>query len=247
MTLTHEDLQVLQAPFALDDHEFINGYVYIREDAITARIEQIDPSWGLIQSDYVIIDGQYNVSVNLVIKGVTRVGIGTAQAIFKNERLVNEPLKSAVTDALKRAARLFGIGRYLLQAPKERDFSRWLAGLSGGQPANVQRTSPKPAERRVPPPAPAQDDKPKNVSGHLLSIEKRKDKNNRDYMLIEISGGHKASVWSWSTTFGLAGYDATIDFTYADDEKLMPNRKIDVKLQLDDNGYYSVSEIAPKS
>ena len=138
MALTADDLKALARPFRFDDHEFTRGYVYIREDSIAARIEEVDPSWAW--NDLHIERGpeQVTVSGSLTIKGVTRVGVGmqSIEHTIKDSKLtkekmlaeIGEPEKGAATDALKRAARLFGVGRYLLSAPKEGPtFKRWLA------------------------------------------------------------------------------------------------------------------------
>lgn len=125
MTLTKEDLATLQFPFKANEHRFLQGKAYIREDAITERIEQIDPAW---EFKYVEMSSRVAAGsekplifciMNLTIKGVTRSGVGMADVTLtkKGDDEANEAEKSAATDALKRAARLFGIGRYLLDLP----------------------------------------------------------------------------------------------------------------------------------
>lgn len=141
MTLTSEHLATLQRPFALNDHEFLKDLVYITEGAITTRIEEVDPAWeltglGITHRNTFGSDVQVTVIVRLTICGVSREGVGSAKVIGKTtawndaakkkmplpeeeHQEVNEAEKSAATDALKRAARLFGIGRYLLALPDE--------------------------------------------------------------------------------------------------------------------------------
>jgi hypothetical protein len=125
--LTAEDLTVLRRPFAKEDHEFIKGFVYITEKAICERIEEVDPAWQFeiyeIKRSEV---GEAVVSSALTIKGSTRYGVG----MQKHNDKAGEAEKGAATDALKRAARLFGVGRYLLEAPNEQAFDRWLKSLS---------------------------------------------------------------------------------------------------------------------
>lgn len=136
MNLKREDLTALKAPFNANDHEFLNGMAYLNEFAVTNRIEDIDPAWSFVirtvqQRDSVGTKNEYSVTVvaDLTIKGVTRTGIGMATARATKSytdkatgELVsgeaNEAEKSAATDALKRAARLFGVGRYLLKLPR---------------------------------------------------------------------------------------------------------------------------------
>lgn len=125
MALSHDDLKALARPFAFGDHEFTRGYVYISEEAITARIEEVDPSWAFdILEVGANRDKQVYVTARLTINGVGRCNTGMQDVIEK----AGEPEKGATTDALKRCARLFGVGRYLLGAPKEGpEFKRWLA------------------------------------------------------------------------------------------------------------------------
>lgn len=121
MSLSAEQLKVLQRPFRFAEHEFKppHGFIYIAEAATTARIEEVDPAWELRLLNVFTRGQMTNAVVSLTIGGVTREGIGT-QAIEMTKdgsREANEAEKSAATDALRRAARLFGIGRYLLKCP----------------------------------------------------------------------------------------------------------------------------------
>lgn len=198
MSLTHDDLQILRGYFQVNEHLFdYDGFVYIDELAISERIEQIDPGFGLKLRDQpheVVITGiginiQLSVICDITIKGVTRSGVGSADVIFKQyedkqtgditrEAIVNQAYKSAATDALKRASRLFGIGRYLLHAPtpdskypkadeRIRLTTKWLQSLTGnGQ--TVQSTPNN--QRRIPQPQP--DD---NGRRDVLLVEAIKD------------------------------------------------------------------------
>lgn len=124
MALTPEQLETFKRPFLYADHEFTRGFVYITEEAITARIEEVDPAWEFNVMTTSRADNQAVCHARLTVCGVTRDGVGMQQVMEK----AGEPEKGAATDALKRAARLFGIGRYLLGAPKEgREFDQWLA------------------------------------------------------------------------------------------------------------------------
>lgn len=147
MALTHEDLEILKRPFELHQHEFHNGNVYLRENAICDRLDLIDPSWtNDIIKDHTRATGDGKLMavclMRITVKGVFRDGEGQAGAVTKKETgaETNEPEKSAATDALKRAARLFGIGRYLLDArgvSNMKELAVWLKGL----PANGQVNS----------------------------------------------------------------------------------------------------------
>lgn len=126
MTLDVNDLKALKAAFPRADHEFKQGYVYLTEDAITNRIEDVDPAWSFDIQRMDRIGDQTIVCARMTIKEVSREGVGM-QLVTSNSNA--EPEKGAATDALKRCARLFGIGRYLLNAPKEgQSFDTWLAG-----------------------------------------------------------------------------------------------------------------------
>lgn len=149
VTLTKEDLNVLRAPFKAKEHEFLRGFAYVAEFAVVNRIEDVDPAWqfeitSLVTRPTVGIKDQVQVTCTaaLTINGTTRYGVGQAKAYetkaypdkqsgeMKPTEEANEAEKSAATDALKRAARLFGIGRYLLVLPKdikdERALETWL-------------------------------------------------------------------------------------------------------------------------
>jgi hypothetical protein len=146
MALTPEDVKKLTAPFALEDHEFNpRGYVYISEEAISARLDEVDPSWEFVVTNMVRDLTSATVTGRLTVGGVTREGVGTQgiEYVKGNDQAaktdaVGSPIeagevrKGAATDAFKRAARLFGIGRYLLGAPKQSDFKTWLAKLAKG-------------------------------------------------------------------------------------------------------------------
>ena len=147
--ITPETLAILTAPFAPADHEFNRGYIYITEEAICARIETVDPSWEWRISELAFVDSMATVIGALTVCNVTRYGTGQQLAQLDKDsgiEKVGESRKGATTDAMKRAARLFGIGRYLLQCPKEvkeygPQLNKWLASL---QRANAY-TVPVPA------------------------------------------------------------------------------------------------------
>lgn len=139
MTLTADDLAILKRPFPANDHEFIRGFVYITESAIMNRIDEVDPaaSFELLETPRIRDNAGTNgtprvIAVGkLTIKGAVRMNTGMADAqLTKDNVETGEPEKSATTDALKRCARLFGIGRYLLYVPRNvkdiQALARWL-------------------------------------------------------------------------------------------------------------------------
>lgn len=150
MTITSEILKKLKEPFAPSQHEFHRGFTYIKEYAICERLDSIDPNWSFTLTENKDRHPQVSVVGTLEILGSRRGNMGMEKVEWtkasKKARKedptaplvpANEPEKSAATDALKRAARLFGIGRYLLQCPKdltERSLELWLRSRQSLEP-----------------------------------------------------------------------------------------------------------------
>ncbi len=130
--LQPKDVVMLNYPFQLHEHKFLQGKVYIREQAIAARLDKVDPNW-----QYMIVKNEVNGNsvitvAQLQIKGVIRSNTGSGSALFTDKPNMlsdnfGNAYKGAATDAFKRCARLFGVGRSLLSAPSEQEFPRWLA------------------------------------------------------------------------------------------------------------------------
>lgn len=130
--LTAEDVQALRTPFEAREHSFDGGYLHVKEFYICDRLEKIDPAWSFViesVSHRMIVGTKEQLQVtaigHLTLKGVTRSGVGMGLALQTKGRTdkttgevytdeANEAEKAAATDALIRAARLFGVGRYLL-------------------------------------------------------------------------------------------------------------------------------------
>lgn len=144
MALSSDDCKALNALFPLADHEFTRGFVYIQERAICDRLDAVDPSWCFDIKSVQVRDSDVVVVATLSLLGCVREGVGMAKIVEKGA----EAEKSAATDALKRAARLFGVGRYLLGAPDEKQFAGWLAKL-----ARADTPIERPADTRKAPPA----------------------------------------------------------------------------------------------
>lgn len=139
-TLTAEDLAVLRALFPPQAHEFRNGFAYIAEEWVTGRIESVDPAFSFEVISTYCRDKQAIVVAKLTIKGSTRSNTGMQGIEYVKDKATKqatdtesgEAEKGATTDALKRCARLFGVGRYLLTAPKNLDAQsivKWLDTL----------------------------------------------------------------------------------------------------------------------
>ena len=128
MTLTKDNVKELCAELPLEsghsvrvtseskpeaDKQWAVWLVYTEEGPITTRLDKVDPNWEFeITNNWA--DGQSaTVYARLTVGGVARDCVGSG----KNTK-PEEAQKGAATDALKRGARLFGIGRYLLDAPQ---------------------------------------------------------------------------------------------------------------------------------
>lgn len=161
MPLTREHLTLLSAPFKSEEHEFKppRGYVYIAETAICERIESIDPSWEWHIQSTQRYDNKGAIATtigHLTILGVTRGGDGQQAVEFVKgtDTESGEAEKGSETDALKRAARKFGIGRYLLDCPKDvkgygQELDKWLKSLKQGAMNAPAPSASKPAQAPV--------------------------------------------------------------------------------------------------
>lgn len=122
MTLTQEDLKTLTSPFPKDrlgikvqstskDKTKAMLICYLSHTDVYARLEEVDPAWSCdVQKEWnETMQGWgdktekvFFCGMKVTLKGVSRENVGEG----------GDP-KSAYSDALKRAAMLFGVGRYL--------------------------------------------------------------------------------------------------------------------------------------
>lgn len=139
--IEQSDLDILKRPFRRDEHEFIRGFVYLTEQAITDRLDEVDPAWTLEVLSITYSGENVVVLARMTVKAVSRDGVGMQKI---NEK-AGEAEKGAATDAMKRAARLFGVGRYILDAPTEAGFDTWFTKLSDKEPPvqPAHRSAPK--------------------------------------------------------------------------------------------------------
>lgn len=116
--LTAEILQALGAPFAEPEIDFLprgssNGKAlalpFIDARTVMSRLDFVVPGAWNFDFDLLSPDGKM-VKGRLTVCGVTRCDAGESNK-------EDEPMKSAVSDALKRAAVHFNIGRYLYHLP----------------------------------------------------------------------------------------------------------------------------------
>jgi hypothetical protein len=148
--ITPEQSTHLKDYFPVKAHEFLNGNTYIAEEAITNRLDEVDPSWSWELTSEYTRDNQCIAVGRMTVCGVSRDGVGMQPLkITKKDGTIidgTEPEKSAATDALKRAARLFGIGRYILEMGKAvsdyRSLEQWLIQRSNVTPLNSIQDAP---------------------------------------------------------------------------------------------------------
>jgi hypothetical protein len=180
MEFTREVMDGLGAAFPDDEIEFLPratsggkalGLAYIDARSVMRRLDAVvGPGNWSFDFDVLAPDGKM-VKGKLTVLGVTKCDAGEAGG-------EDEPLKSAVSDALKRTAVHFGIGRYLYYLPRiwapydaqKRAFvepprlspqavQKALA-ICGIQPqARGERREAKPLLREAPPVTPAPADR----------------------------------------------------------------------------------------
>ncbi len=119
-SLTREMLEQLRKPFPASKISFKvqtkpsekgNALVVAYLDArdVMERLDEVaGPDWS---DRYERIEGGQGLMCYLTIGGVTRADVG-------DDTNENEPAKSAVSDAFKRAAVKFGVGRFLYDLPR---------------------------------------------------------------------------------------------------------------------------------
>lgn len=159
MALTRDDINLLAKPFRRAEHEFTRGYVYITEGAITARLDEVDPNWTFEIQQLSVRDKQGVCAARLTVQGVTRENVGMQVIEYQkdSDKEAGEAEKGAATDALKRCARLFGIGRYLLDDPPKvvmdgfrvKDDSAFNAWLKDKQKTWYDAHAPKTEDSKV--------------------------------------------------------------------------------------------------
>lgn len=178
--LTAQDLKVLSAPFPKErvgakigslskDRSRGMLVLYLQHTDVYSRLEEVDPSWSAEVTDERIVSDTCVVRVRMTVKGVSRENAGEGG-----------DTKSAISDAVKRAAMLFGVGRYLYDSEtvwveynESKDkFRQWTfddfeRALKPGQqktPAQSSADEKKPAAKGPSPSAtPAKTIKPKGT------------------------------------------------------------------------------------
>jgi hypothetical protein len=132
VTLTPDDLRMLRAPFTPTAVKFrpdakqpdaqgrVRCVAHLDARLVAERLDHVDPLW---TGDYQFIGASagdplggahhFPVRYSLTVKGVTRHDIGQQAGTGKD----GKHLKTVVGDGFKRAAVMFGVGRYLYGKP----------------------------------------------------------------------------------------------------------------------------------
>jgi hypothetical protein len=192
--LTPELVSLLNTPFAIADHEQREGsrgtwLTYITEEPLIVRLSAVDPNWEFRITNIRLLDGGAEPDVTevfgeLTIMGITRANVGTDAAKTEGvwetgadgkrsktgERVMSldeNSTKAATTDTLKRCARLFGVGSYLLSVPRikasseeeaQRQFVQWYNRRYSPSAPKAEKTSdPSLPREAVAPAVPARD------------------------------------------------------------------------------------------
>jgi hypothetical protein len=111
--LTFEDLRILRAPFPKESLgikvQSLNKertramlVLYLQHTDVQDRLDQVDPTWTLEALREERVGDRVYVYLKMTVKGIARENVGDG----------GDP-KAAYSDALKRCAMLFGVGRYL--------------------------------------------------------------------------------------------------------------------------------------
>jgi hypothetical protein len=97
----------VQATNAAKDKGMVVAYIDARD--VARRLDECGLEWSDSYTIHAMSGTQWIVECRLTVNGVTRVDVGTGEG--------DEAAKSAYSDAFKRAAVKFGVGRYLYDIP----------------------------------------------------------------------------------------------------------------------------------
>lgn len=166
-----------EMPFEIREHAFIKEQVYIQKWAIRQRLTKMDPRWYQTRPIVTMMDEHdiATATISIVVNGVERFGTGVGiiqrkdskgndYSGFALARSIAKAVKSAVSDALPRAALEFNIGWYLrLLSAKtirnEESLKKFIAEeipkamgqlrSPNGPPPSRQSASPQPPPRQL--------------------------------------------------------------------------------------------------
>ena len=265
MTLTHEDMARLKAPFANNEHEMRQGYtnkgktqmrwfVYVRREAIINRLDELFPGeWECKTSNQQTHQNYATATCVITVRSLSRDGTGTGTG---NNNGNNE--KGAATDAFKRAASMWGIGLYLQRTPmiwteySEQDkwnqareteagnkFQQWLETMAGKPPLKPQRqTSPQTSNVPEQPAGP----EPEERDVILVTVSTlTKNGTVKPYYGFRTADGTPVTAFS-RALFVAGNYMSRGDWIDAD--KLILDPPIQARIKTN-NGFWNVLSVKP--
>jgi hypothetical protein len=110
-TIDHADIRWRVGQISKKDAHKGSLLGYIDARTCMEALDQLDSNWAAVHGDPIVIgDVLVGVPCALTVNGVTRSDVGMPSS--------QEPIKGAYSDALKRAAVHFGIGRELYELPR---------------------------------------------------------------------------------------------------------------------------------
>jgi hypothetical protein len=135
-------------PDQIKQREGSKGMMFSYVDArdVAERLDEVVGWWRWSDDCEVVDEDTCAVRCRLTVCGVTKAGIGYPNSATDAENPAREPLKAAESDALKRAAVHFGVGRHLYRDGKPTGDS---AGATGHVRATGSQTGRGPSPKQV--------------------------------------------------------------------------------------------------
>jgi hypothetical protein len=181
--ITKEQIEQLRAPFALADHSIREGntiangqssmwFVYLDRMAVIDRLDELFPGeWEYEMKSIEKREGHYSCVGRLIIRGMVREFNGTQKI---SDRSPENDEKGVGTDTFRRAASMWGIGRYLYDGPMiitdnpkkdfglrkametqaKNKFADWYRRKFGSEQVSHQKPDKSNNEQPAPPPEP---------------------------------------------------------------------------------------------
>lgn len=208
-TLTETQLNLIRKPFLPDEHNFVNGNVFIEKWAIRRRLDEVDPGWEQTSPELMTeTEDAVMMSGGLTISGVTRYAVGagliTRHNVNKDTGEISElkpydlarnkrlAYKSADSDLLPRAFKKFGGGDYLDLIPKVKNMDELKREL-----AKLNKSAASPQSTPVVPPSPQHW--ATNGGGQRINAKMKLLKLDAAHVLEHAEPGHKLFKLSDST------------------------------------------------
>lgn len=158
-----EALKAWFPPEAHKERDLPGGgrWLYIPWQLIRERFDEVCPDWQVSYSAPEYLGDYCAVRCTITIQGIAKQGIGNAEIMLLSSSGKNmargTPIERATADALKNAAEVWGVGRYLDEQtdPKTKaDFIRYMQRSGDGRAATFHHRNEGnlPPQRSVPVP-----------------------------------------------------------------------------------------------